>query len=184
MNNITMKMNADELILQALREDITSLALASYIAEALEAVSDEDMPNPKILQCGLNSLYALSRGLCKPEQVKAVFEMRLMCLSGYEPDVSACCVCGNTEPDEPMLSIEGGGVHCRGCGVRGGGRSIPLCRDSLAALRHIVTSPAKRIFSFSLKGEAMGRLTDACESYMLHHTGRGYGALDYYKSII
>ncbi len=167
-----------------LREDIEKLALASYIAEALEAVSDEDMPNPQVLQCGLNSLYALSSGLCPPEQIKAVFELRLMCLSGYEPDISACSVCGREEPEEPCLSIEGGEIHCRGCAVRGGGRSVQLCNGSLAAMRHIVLAPAKRIFSFSLAGEAMGRLSSACENYMLYHTGRGYGALDYYKSLI
>lgn len=166
-----------------LREDITKLALASYMAEVLEAVSDEDMPNPQVLQCGLNSLYALSSGLCPPEQVKAVFELRLMCLSGYEPDVSACSVCGRTEPVEPVLNIEGGSIHCRRCSVLGG-VSASLCSNSLAAMRHIVLAPAKRIFSFSLTGEAASRLSAACESYMLYHTGRGYGALDYYKSLI
>lgn len=167
-----------------IREDITSLALASYMAEALETVSDEDMPNPKLLQCGLNSLYALSRGMSPARLIKAAFEMRIMCLSGYEPETFACCVCGNEQPAQPMLSLEGGGIHCRACAVRGGGRSLPLCADSLAALRHIVQSPAKRMFSFSLGGEALARLSDVCESYLLHHTGRGFGALDYYKSLV
>ena len=40
-----------------LRSGISSLALASYIAELLEAVSDEDSPSPDLLQHGLNTLY-------------------------------------------------------------------------------------------------------------------------------
>ena len=167
-----------------LREDIVKLALGSYMAEVLEAVSAEDMPDPQVLQCGLNSLYALSSGLCPPEQVKAVFELRLMCLSGYEPDVSACCVCGKTEPVEPVLNIEEGGIHCRRCAMRGERATAQLCSDSLAAMRHIVQAPAKRIFSYSLTGEAAERLSAACEKYMLYHTGRGYGSLDYYKGLI
>ena len=167
-----------------LREDIVKLALGSYMAEVLEAVSAEDMPDPQVLQCGLNSLYALSSGLCPPEQVKAVFELRLMCLSGYEPDVSACCVCGKTEPAEPVLNIEGGSIHCRRCAMQGERASVQLCSDSLAAMRHIVLAPAKRIFSYSLTGEAADRLSAACEKYMLYHTGRGYGSLDYYKGLI
>lgn len=167
-----------------LRSDITRLALASYMAEALDAVSGEDMPESAVLQCGLNSLYALSSGLCPAEQVKAVFELRSMCLSGYEPDVSACCVCGAESPKEPVLSIAGGSVCCRACVSAGGGAQIPLCTDSLAAMRHIVSAPAKRIFSFTLTGPAMKRLAAACESYLLYHTGRGYSALDYYKTLI
>ena len=56
-----------------LRSDLALLALGSYFAEALEAVSDEDSPNPEILQLGLNSLYALSRRLYTPEHIKTAF---------------------------------------------------------------------------------------------------------------
>lgn len=177
-------MNEAETIEQflGLRDDIEKLALASYIAETLEAGSDEDSPNPPLLQCGLNSLYALSRGLCPAKQIKAAFELRLMCILGYEPDVSQCCVCGKEEPEEPMLNLEGGAVHCKKCAVNGGGRFVPLCADSLAAARHIVHSPAKRLFSFSLGDQALSRLGDASESFLLHHMGRGFGSLDYYNS--
>ena len=69
-----------------LRADLGAFALGSYFAELLETVSAEEYPDPPVLQLGLNSLYALSRALCPPEQIKAVFELRLMCLAGYEPD--------------------------------------------------------------------------------------------------
>ena len=77
-----------------LRADLGAFALGSYFAELLETVSAEEYPDPPVLQLGLNSLYALSRALCPPEQIKAVFELRLMCLAGYEPDLSCCAQCG------------------------------------------------------------------------------------------
>ena len=70
-----------------LRADLGAFALGSYFAELLETVSAEEYPDPPVLQLGLNSLYALSRALCPPEQIKAVFELRLMCLAGYEPSL-------------------------------------------------------------------------------------------------
>ena len=85
-----------------LRADLGAFALGSYFAELLETVSAEEYPDPPVLQLGLNSLYALSRALCPPEQIKAVFELRLMCLAGYEPDLSCCAQCGAAEPDEPL----------------------------------------------------------------------------------
>lgn len=165
-----------------LRGNITSLALASYFAEALEAVSDEDMPNPRVLQLGLNSLYALSRGMYSEKHIKAAFEMRLMCLSGYEPDVSGCSVCGDENPNDPRLGANSGMVYCRKC-TPVGEKTYELCADSLAALRHIIYSPAKRVFSFTLGEKAEDRLAKACENYMLHQSARGFSALDYYKSL-
>ena len=54
-----------------LRADLGAFALGSYFAELLETVSAEEYPDPPVLQLGLNSLYALSRALCPPEQIKA-----------------------------------------------------------------------------------------------------------------
>ena len=131
----------------ALRSDLALLALGSYFAEALEAVSDEDSPNPEILQLGLNSLYALSRGLYAPEHIKTAFELRLMCLAGFEPDVFACAVCGADKPGDALLSLRGGVLHCRGCVPEDRGVSLPLSAETLEAMRYIITAEPKRIFS-------------------------------------
>ena len=61
---------------EGLRADFSAFSLGCYFAEVLEATSEEGMPDPAVLQLALNSLYALSRGLCAPAQVKAVFELR------------------------------------------------------------------------------------------------------------
>ena len=82
-----------------LRADLGAFALGSYFAELLETVSAEEYPDPPVLQLGLNSLYALSRALCPPEQIKAVFELRLACLAGFLPDLRGCLACGREDCD-------------------------------------------------------------------------------------
>lgn len=166
-----------------LREDLELLALGSYFAEALEAVSDEDSPNPGMLQLGLNSLYALSRGLYVPEQIKAVFELRLMCMAGFEPDVFACAVCGRRTPEEPLLSVRGGVLHCRGCVPDTAGVSLPLLPETLEAMRYIITAHPKRIFSFSVPKQSLRQLGDVTQAYMSAQLERGFAALDYWKSV-
>ena len=166
-----------------LRSDLSLLALGSYFAELLEAVSDEDDPNPALLQLGLNSLYALSRGLYPPERVKAVFELRLMCLSGFQPQLAACPVCGKTAGEGLRFSLSGGTIHCPGCPPGAPGRSVPLSPDTLAALRYIVKAEPKRIFSFQLPPEAEGQLSSLAEDYVQAQLDRGFGALDYWKQI-
>lgn len=166
-----------------LREDIAALSLASYFASALESVSDEDRANPAVLQLGLNSLFALSRGVYPQERIKSVFELRLMCIAGFEPQVSACPACGKEEPDGPLLSLLGGVVHCAGCNPGAAGKSARLCPDSLAAVRYIISAPAKSVFSFTIPDGAEKLLASACEEYMHEQLGHGFRALDYYNTI-
>lgn len=165
-----------------LREDLGKLALGHYFAELLEAVSDEDSPNPALLTLGLNSLYALSRGLCPDRQIKAAFELRLLCLAGFRPDVEACAVCGCVTPESPVISLLDGGLRCFSCG--GAAQAVPLCPDALAAMRYILDAEPKRFLQFSLPPEAMERLGRAAEAYLLAHLDRGFGTLDYWKRLL
>lgn len=163
-----------------LRDDIEALALGSYFAECLEALSAEEQPDEALLQLALNSLYALSRGLYERQKIKAAFELRLMCLAGYAPDLSGCGSCGN-EPQQPVLDLLNGRVYCRTCPKEGA--CAPLDGEALAALRYIAAAPAKRLFSFALEGEPLRRLAAATEGYLLQQTERRFGTLDYYKLI-
>lgn len=166
-----------------LREDIALLALGTYFAELLEAVSDEDSPNPEVLRLGLNSLYALSSGLFPPEHIKAVFELRLMCLSGYEPSLDCCPVCGKEDVDAPVFSTLGGTVLCGRCRNTDYGETFPLCAASLAAMRHISSAENKKIFSFTLDEPSSKRLYTACEAYIRAQLERKFSALDYWRQV-
>lgn len=162
-----------------LREDIALLALGAYFAELLDTVCAEEMPDAPALRLGLNALYALSRGICGPEQARSVFEMRLMCLEGFRPETDACGVCGRADPVEPMFSPDDGMVCCRACGRA----SLPLDGSSLAALRHIVNAPAKKEFSFAIPEDSQEKLSRACEAYVRRQLDRSFASLDYYKSV-
>jgi len=163
-----------------LRSDIEAFSLGCYFAECLEAFAMEEQPDEALLQLALNSLYALSHTLYEQRLVKAAFELRLMCLSGYAPDLSSCASCGN-EPEEPVLCLEEGRVYCARCPHPGS--VYPLGGEVLAAMRYIASAPAKKLFSFSLGAEALGRLCRVTEQYLLRQSERRFGTLLYYKQI-
>ena len=162
-----------------LREEMERLALGAYFAECMEAFGVEEQPEPELLQLGLNSLYALSRSLGSQEKIKAAFELKLMCLTGYTPELTACAVCGK-EPEEPVLSLEQGRVCCRSCAHQMGERA-ELGSNALEAMRYIVSAPAKRLFSFRLGEESGKLLAMAAEKYLQSQAGRSFGTLSYYK---
>lgn len=165
-----------------LRKNLSQMSLGFYLAELTEAVTLEEVPAGELLRHLLNGLYAMDR-LHKPEAlVKAAFEFRLLCLSGYEPLAEACAVCGKEQPTEPVLDAVQGVVRCRSCGSPTG-QILPLCADSLAALRHIVYGDPKRLYSFSLPEDALRRLSCAAETYTAVQLEREFRTLDFYKGL-
>ena len=167
-----------------MKSDVELLALGSYFAEVMEAVAVEGRPDPAGLSLILNSLHALDQ-LNRPQVlVKGAFELKLMSLEGYEPLLDACAVCGLPQPEEPMLHLTEGVLHCAGCrGEVGAGTSLPLETGTLAAMRHVVYGDPKRLFSFQLEQKGLDCLARVCEGFLLAQLDRGFQTLDFYKRL-
>lgn len=168
---------------RGVRAQLDRLALGSYFAQVAEVVAEEGVDTPGLLPLLLNSLYALDRLHYPLAQVKAAFEMRLACLAGYGPLLDGCAVCGRAEPEQPMLSLTAGVLHCRDCRGEGLGLSLPLDRPALEALGHVAYGPARRLFSFRLPPDSLELLSRACEGFLLAQLDRSFHTLDFYKSL-
>ena len=165
-----------------LRADVEKLALGGYFAEVAEAVAEEGRPDQALLSLVLNSLYALDK-LNKPlPLVKAAFELKLLCVAGYEPLLDACAVCGAPEPKEPRLDLAEGVLHCAACGL-GDGAGRTLDESSLAAMRHVGDGDPKRLFSFPMDAPGMARMSTACEDFLRTQLDRGFRTLDFYHRL-
>ena len=163
-----------------LRQDIELLYLAAYFVQVADAVAQEEDPVPELLSLLLNSLYAIGKLQKRQELVKAVFELRLMSISGFLPDLRGCAVCGRTDPDR--FNITEGLLQCSACTSIDGIR-MPLTAGTLAAMRYIVSADPKRLFSFQLSEESLRELGDITESYLSTRLERGFHTLDLYKSL-
>lgn len=165
-----------------LRRELTKLSLGTYFAQASEVLSQEDLPNPELQSLLLNCLYALSRLNLPEKLVKAVFELRSACLSGYTPDLFGCHICGSQDPDRFDLSA--GQLECRNCRSRdSGGIRMPVTPPLLEAMRYICLCDPKRLFSFQVGEETLDALSKLTEAYLTTQLERGFSTLDFYKSL-
>lgn len=169
-------------LFQNLRRDLTKLSLGTYFAQVCEVISQEDLPNPELQALLLNSLYALSTLDLPENKVKAAFELRAACLAGYTPDLFACHVCGNENPDRFDLSA--GLAECAKCGRGTGGIRMPINPGILEAMRYISMCDAKKLFGFTLGDENMQALAAITEAYLATQLERGFSTLDFYKSLL
>ena len=172
-----------------IRMNVEKFALAMYFADIVSECATETPENDGLLQLMLRTLHNLSEKERPLPLLKGVFEMRLMALAGFMPDLGCCSACGADIESGCRFDLTGGGLICPECDEEHMKR-IPFAErnsarlDSavLRALRHCLTSPDERMFSFSLTG-AEEEFASVCERYVLAQMEHGYKTLDFYKNL-
>ena len=80
-----------------LREDLVNLSLAGYFCELTRFVLPSEEGGGEILRLLLNTLYLLEKRKRTQTFLKPVYELRLLSLSGFAPNLENCCICGENE---------------------------------------------------------------------------------------
>ncbi|MDE6035706.1 MAG: DNA repair protein RecO [Ruminococcus sp.] len=168
-------------IFYRLRESLTGISLACYMAEVVKYCSD--VQNIEILRLFLNTLHFLENGLRDEEMLKAVFELRLMADMGFMPDVVMCRKCGAYEPEELYFSVQESCFCCTKCCESKPPGSYRINISVLSAIRHIVLTDFERLFNFRTSESTMKTLEYLSEKYINARLERNFRTLDFYKSI-
>lgn len=176
-----------------IRTDLNKIALASYVCDVADHCSVEENDETALLRLTLNTLYAIAQDKRPLMQIKGAFELRCAAVSGMAPDLSACCMCGVEESPLFYLDILEGELLCSDCiarrridkyADRAGEWTRPFISVSptlLNAFRFTIMADASKFLSFSLSKADLTDYSTAAERYLLHHLGRGFSTLDYYK---
>lgn len=136
-----------------LRIDLDKLKYAVHINKIVQDVTHENQNCYKILQLLLNTLYIISETDKNLDLVLGVFKLRLLCILGFTPQVIECTGCKEKE-HITYFSIKDNGVKCKVCGKQDTS-SIGISESTLNAIKYTVTAPAKKLYSFHLKEEAL-----------------------------
>lgn len=166
-----------------LREDIVKMALAQYLCDLCGSLAPTEEPAEEYLRLILNTLHFLTTEQADVHRLKAIAELRLMVLSGYQPDLVACRECGNFEAERMLFDCSGGTIVCEDCAGGPIPGTVPVDRSLLSALRHITYAPFERLFSFSMSEEKTKYLSELTERYLKNQTERGYKTADFFHSV-
>lgn len=165
-----------------LRSNLDNLALASYFAELTAELAPHSEPAEPYLRLLLNTLHLLEEDKRPPLQLKALYELRLLTLSGYMPDLVACRGCASYEAAGMFFFPATGDLCCPNCfdGQAGG---ICVSSGVLAAMRHIVYSEPDKLFRFALSEAGLALLAHITEDYLKFQLERSFPSLEFYHSI-
>ncbi len=166
-----------------LRSDIKALSLAQYFCELCAIFIPEETDSSLFLRLVLNSIHFLSKGEKDIMMIKAVTELRMLSESGYMPDLVACSECLSYEGESWYFSPIKGSITCQNCLKGDTYGLIPLSPSALTAMRHIIYSEFKKIYSFRLHSNALINLCKASEDYAVHIIGRTPLTLSFFNDI-
>jgi DNA repair protein RecO (recombination protein O) len=122
-----------------LRGDLLLTTYASYVVELLDRFTYEEGENRALYRLLTDTLLRLCQS-STPDLVIHYFEIRLLDLVGFRPQLFKCTVCGaEIKPQDQFFSAHQGGVVCPKCGPKvTGSRSIST--NALRYLRHFQRS--------------------------------------------
>lgn len=146
-----------------IRIDLDKLQYAVNITKIIQDVTGENENCYKILQLYLNTLYMISESEKNPNFIISIFKLKLLCYLGLRPKIEACTNCGEKE-ELCYFSIKDNGLKCEKCGRLDKG-AIQINKSTWVAIKYIVTSPPKKLFSFNLGEESQRELELVCKVY-------------------
>ena len=166
-----------------IRQDLEELAYASYFCELCSGIVPAEEPAGDMLRLLLNTLHMLENKKMPAPLIKAIFELRAMCIAGYAPNLVACSECGHYDREMFWFNLEQGCVTCMECRPAGDAQyDMPMQKPVFLAARHIVYAPPEKLFSFKLGEKSAEELSLITEKYTSLQTDKNYSTLEFLNS--
>ena len=181
-----------------IRADLSKLALASFVCDVVNDVTNEGNNDDEILRLTLNILYAISKDIKPLEVIRATFELRLAKELGFSPDIELCSACGERKSNVYYFDLIDGNILCQECKSnvkftlvedpfleKGMNKPISIVSNAVIdAICYVVSARQERILSYSLSDNEWTSFFDVSEKFLLNHLERGFYSLDFYKSTL
>lgn len=151
----------------AFQSDLNQLGHASYIVELLDRFTvEEGEENRFQYRLLLESLECLAHRKADPVAVILYFELRLLDIVGYRPELFQCVGCSaEIRPENQYFSTQQGGILCPKCG-RGKKRLRSISLPALKLLRHFQRSNFETASSPRVSPELFTEVDHIMEGYI------------------
>ena len=148
-----------------LSADLDRMAAGMAAVELTDAVSPADEPNAELFDLLSSTLDAVSHATNQPGNALYYFELHLLGIIGFKPDLLHCTVC-RTPVTPPQgggeLHMARNGILCAGCSAKGLGLET-ITQTALAVIQRLQeagdpASATRMVLTPRVRGEIAGLL--------------------------
>lgn len=155
-----------------LRDDLVRVGYASYIVELLDRFTYEEDENPSLFRLLADTLSRLNLE-SDPTLAIRYYEIRLLDLLGYRPQLFKCANCeAEIQPEDQYFSASQGGVLCPKCGQTAAD-ARPVSMQVLKYLRHFQRSSYPQAMRARLTPSLNRELEQLMQYYLTYILERG-----------
>ncbi len=149
--------------------DLGKIVFASYMAELVDALTPELVPDGELFVLFLDTLRLMAD--YDDELLLRSFEIKIAALMGYRPVLDTCAGCHRPVGGEVFFSPEQGGVLCAGCGS--GDLGALACSRGLVEILKILLSwrPA-RLHQLKVAPRVKNQIKKILAEYLRYHMER------------
>ena len=164
---------------------LTSLSLATYLAELAEDTSRDEETGAMVLRLLMNALYLIAKEDRPEDLIKSVFEMRLLAANGLMPRLDGCAVCGKEAERFSGLFFRllEGDLVCPDC-VNSYDRELKRVSPEVIALcRHSLEQSEEKAYALRIPEKLLRDFSRLAENFLLQQMERKYNTLDFYHQV-
>lgn len=156
-----------------LREDLLRMAYATYVCELMDQMIQEKQRNEMAFLLLLTALHLLNAAEVEPEPVMRTYELKLLSILGFRPNLEQCISCGGGvgAGSQVRFSAALGGVLCPDC--TGEGEMVRrLSRGALETLKRLLEGDIRRAHMVRITGEMLSEIDRTLSEYISMRTER------------
>ncbi len=165
--------------------ELSSLALASYLAEVSEDTARDAETGKAVLRLLMNALYLISKEDRSEDLIKSVFEMRLLAANGLMPSITECSVCGVGAEEKPsfFFRLLEGDLICPECLNEMDTNFVRIKREVIALCRRSIEMPEEKAYALKVPEDILKDFSRFTERFLISQLERKYQTLDFYRQV-
>lgn len=167
---------------QPLREDLVRTGYAAYVVELLDRFTYEEGEN-RLLYDLLASTLSRIAELEDPFLAVRYFEIHMLDLLGFRPELTYCTQCGaEIRPEDQFFSSQGGGVVCPKCGQNDYSLQA-ISMTALKFLRHLQRSSWKDASRAVVSPAVRQEMEDVLQQYLTYLLERSLNTPEFLRLV-
>lgn len=173
--------------LGCIRCDFLKTAYASYWVELVDGWLEEGERQADLFHLLQWALDALDAGEMPVAHLSVLFQMRLMTLSGFSPNLLRCARCKIEMASMPGIRVgfdlAKGGLLCENCGSGPGNGRITLSKGAVKQLRWLENVTPECAGRIRFTSQSLRESLDFLEAFVPYHLGKHPRSLTFLRRI-
>ena len=160
----------------AIRTDIIRTAHANYWAELIDRWTEEAEQQADLYRLLLHVYHQLNSGIVSPAEIGILFQIRLLALTGHQPNLQRCGICRtdlDQVPDRAFsVDLPKGGLICGRCAPSAAGGRISLNKGTIKQLLWMAKADLTKAGRIRFTGQALAESQRFLEAFLPFHLGQ------------